>query len=404
MIFFQISISAPEHYNEKYDCVICKKEFSNRNERNLHLERHFLHTVCKHCNKSLFIIGDLQFELHTTQSCSTNLSNCSQSTSNEDSSVAKVEIDVEVLESPSPTKHEDDSLVSDGGTERKSRRSRKKINYDEDELYKIAESSRTTEKTKKRKRENKQMNKSIKLEDEESIADYSASSSATQLLKIEITKYDESDAFLPMEITETEDFVDYGSSPQKADTDIGHVDNGNNDSENDDYFLEQTGTKRKRNPPKPLTIPCTVCEQMFRTDRSLKIHQKNVHGIKQSLECDICKRVFTSMGNLTQHKSIHSGSKRYICNYCGKGFHLPYNLKEHIHQHTGEKPYKCDVCDKRFGRQTLRAAHMRVSNALLDRFDSTEFHFSFFFRCTQEKSHLNATSKIVIELMRIQRT
>lgn len=332
------------------------------------MEQHFIHTICKNCNKSLIIIGDLQFELHTSLSCNNpdSSNNCEQNSPYEDLPVTKLETEVEILETP--TKYENELIASDGGSERKSKRPRKKINYDEDELYRNAETtSQMIEKMKKKKRENKQSsNKSIKEEDDESIVEFSTSSSATKLLKIEITKCDESESFLALQPIETEEsFVDFGASPSKSDSDVNFTNegNGNNESDNDDYseFLEQTGSKRKRNPPKPLTIPCTVCDQMFRTDRSLKIHQKNVHGIKQSLECDICKRVFTSMGNLTQHKSIHSDSKRYICNYCGKGFHLPYNLKEHIHSHTGEKPYKCEVCDKRFGRQTLRAAHMRVS-------------------------------------------
>lgn len=112
----------------------------------------------------------------------------------------------------------------------------------------------------------------------------------------------------------------------------------------------------------PKTIPCDMCDQKFGVQRTLITHQKKVHNKIPVFKCDTCGMILKTALYLKNHIAIHIGEKRYICNYCGKGFHLAFHLKEHIYQHTGEKPYKCEICGKTFGRQTLRAAHMRVSD------------------------------------------
>lgn len=119
--------------------------------------------------------------------------------------------------------------------------------------------------------------------------------------------------------------------------------------------------RRRRYAKLPKTIPCTMCDTMFGSERTLKIHMNQVHGIKERHICPICSREFKIGGNLKQHIETHSDHKRFICNYCGKGFHLPYNLKEHMNSHTGARPYKCETCGKTFGRNTLKQSHMRVS-------------------------------------------
>ena len=71
--------------------------------------------------------------------------------------------------------------------------------------------------------------------------------------------------------------------------------------------------RKKKNPPQPKIIPCEMCEELFRTQRSLMIHKRIVHGKEPSKECEICGKKFSSVGNLTQHKHTHSDSRRYIC-------------------------------------------------------------------------------------------
>lgn len=138
-------------------------------------------------------------------------------------------------------------------------------------------------------------------------------------------------------------------------------------ADEDDYMptSSECSSKKRRNPPQPLNIPCSVCKTLFRTQRTLQIHEKQAHGISPSTECDICKKIFTSVGNLKQHKQTHNDTRRYICSYCGKGFNLHFNLKDHINEHTGAKPYVCGVCGKAFGKASHRVAHMRVSKTCI---------------------------------------
>lgn len=49
--------------------------------------------------------------------------------------------------------------------------------------------------------------------------------------------------------------------------------------------------------------------------------------------------------NAQQHFQIQYGVKPFICNVCKKGFSTKGNLKNHYRIHTGEKPYKCNLCD-----------------------------------------------------------
>lgn len=128
-----------------------------------------------------------------------------------------------------------------------------------------------------------------------------------------------------------DEFVDSTYLARKADS----------DSEDDvvkemDVVLKK---RRKQYTKLPKTVPCTFtkCEAMFGTERTLKIHMHQIHGIKERYICPICSREFKIGGNLKQHIETHSDYKRFICNYCGKGFHLPYNLKEHMNTHTGAR-------------------------------------------------------------------
>lgn len=127
----------------------------------------------------------------------------------------------------------------------------------------------------------------------------------------------------------------------KKNTPNSHLDDEEDDTESDDAIMKQIGVSikkpRKNYSKLPKTVACTMCDSMFGTERTLKIHMNLVHGIKERYICPICSREFKIGGNLKQHIETHSDYKRFICNYCGKGFHLPYNLKEHMNTHTGAR-------------------------------------------------------------------
>lgn len=52
-----------------YDCVICGQRYETRSERNEHVETHFIHKNCSDCNRLVILIGDIEFELHRPNHC-----------------------------------------------------------------------------------------------------------------------------------------------------------------------------------------------------------------------------------------------------------------------------------------------------------------------------------------------
>lgn len=143
------------------------------------------------------------------------------------------------------------------------------------------------------------------------------------------------------------------AKPEHIDVENGYESNGNENYIIDNYLEQKANTeseddvikemdvaikkRRKKYTKLPKTVSCTMCDNMFGTERTLKIHMHQVHGVKERYICPICSREFKIGGNLKQHIETHSDYKRFICNYCGKGFHLPYNLKEHMNVHTGAR-------------------------------------------------------------------
>lgn len=351
-----------------FQCIICSEPFLTRNERNEHLERHFVHRKCGHCDKSVIAIGDLDFELHRPVHCRTINDTCKSESSrspnisvaqcikrlsspqNSDTDVELIENDEEIAEQKFCEIHVVSNFKSDVDEEvvcstRKSRRRRTRINYDE----------------------NEQTIKSV----EQKVNQKKSSSSKKATVKQEPNSADKDDS----DVIELLDFGNEGSARDEEEEegegivfDMQFEELGGDDSEADDDRQKQIESPRvwgSKSKLHPKNIPCPECKMMFRADRTLKTHRKREHGFVQKNICSICSREFKDAGNLNQHMHTHGDSKRYICNFCGKGFHMPYNLKEHMHQHTGERPYKCSVCGKTFNRQTLRNAHMRVSDKVV---------------------------------------
>lgn len=280
--------------NANFHCIVCKAEFLSRTERNEHLETHFVHRNCKHCSRPVIIIGDLEFELHHPTYCKPietmpedifgggySMDEDSQQNHN----YKDEEEEIEAEEEAGEEEEEEESYVE---LSLKSKRNQTKVDYNEqaNEVLSILKprKERPTRKAKRKtiKRNTKSGRNSVQIES-------------------------------------NSDNVKAGSE--------------------DDVIKEMDAMKKRRKQyaKLPKTVPCTMCDAMFGTERTLKIHMNQVHGIKERYICPICSREFKISGNLKQHIETHSDYKRFICNYCGKGFHLPYNLKEHMHTHTGAK-------------------------------------------------------------------
>uniref|UniRef100_A0A8U8BQC8 Uncharacterized protein n=1 Tax=Geospiza parvula TaxID=87175 RepID=A0A8U8BQC8_GEOPR len=82
---------------------------------------------------------------------------------------------------------------------------------------------------------------------------------------------------------------------------------------------------------------CSICNRENLPDPNV---QKYIHP------CEICGRIFNSIGNLERHKLIHTGVKSHACEQCGKSFARKDMLKEHMRVHDNIREYLCAECGK----------------------------------------------------------
>ena len=105
---------------------------------------------------------------------------------------------------------------------------------------------------------------------------------------------------------------------------------------------------------------CGICENKYYNN--LKRHQKELHRVKTTYQCDHCDKVFSQKFSLNRHmKSVDGTSKRKQCPECNNFYTF---LPQHITRfHKGIKMYyknnqtkprveefKCGLCDSVFKR------------------------------------------------------
>jgi len=101
---------------------------------------------------------------------------------------------------------------------------------------------------------------------------------------------------------------------------------------------------------------CGECEEMFTEKRSLTVH-KLTHV--NSLECEYCKKQFTSVAKFSDHRHIHTKDLPFMCEVCGKCFRTMMKLNSHKYIHEPPK-YACQVCNKKFGSKVYLTQHKKV--------------------------------------------
>nr|XP_022906312.1 zinc finger protein 136-like [Onthophagus taurus] len=137
------------------------------------------------------------------------------------------------------------------------------------------------------------------------------------------------------------------------------------------------------------TIPCTDCNSIFFSVKSLKQHMTQLHHkTYHPFKCDDCDKRYLTIGALNNHKNSahlgvvykctlcpkvyrcgftfkshlksHDETTRYVCKFCGKALHSLSYLQIHERIHKGEKPFNCEHCSKSFVSKLLLKMHERV--------------------------------------------
>ena len=133
---------------------------------------------------------------------------------------------------------------------------------------------------------------------------------------------------------------------------------------------------------------CSLCNQTFSTQGSLKRHRETVHRQSGGFSCQVCGKRFYRKDHLGRHMKIHqpatlfghlaacptdatvdlpppSPPKRHgqtpMCDLCAKTFARQKALKRHQQTlHRQSDGFSCRVCDQHLYRKdSLRKHHIR---------------------------------------------
>ncbi|XP_040278971.1 PR domain zinc finger protein 15 isoform X2 [Bufo bufo] len=128
---------------------------------------------------------------------------------------------------------------------------------------------------------------------------------------------------------------------------------------------------------------CSICHRQFALKATyhahMVIHRENLPDPevqKYIHPCEVCGRIFNSIGNLERHKLIHSGVKSHGCEQCGKSFARKDMLKEHMRVHDDIREYLCAECGKGMKTKHALRHHMKLHKGIKE-YECLECHRKF---------------------------
>ncbi|XP_070606561.1 PR domain zinc finger protein 15 isoform X2 [Erythrolamprus reginae] len=128
---------------------------------------------------------------------------------------------------------------------------------------------------------------------------------------------------------------------------------------------------------------CSICNRRFALKATyhahMVIHLENLpdpNVQKYIHPCEICGRIFNSIGNLERHKLIHTGVKSHACEQCGKSFARKDMLKEHMRVHDNIREYLCAECGKGMKTKHALRHHMKLHKGIKE-YECMECHRKF---------------------------
>uniref|UniRef100_A0A3Q3LAM1 PR/SET domain 15 n=1 Tax=Mastacembelus armatus TaxID=205130 RepID=A0A3Q3LAM1_9TELE len=111
--------------------------------------------------------------------------------------------------------------------------------------------------------------------------------------------------------------------------------------------------------------PCEVCGRIFNSIGNLERH-KIIHTGVKSHSCDKCGKSFARKDMLKEHLRVHDNIRDFLCAECGKGMKTKHALRHHMKLHKGIKEYECKECNRKFAQKVNMLKHYKRHTGIKD--------------------------------------
>ncbi|XP_014052823.2 PR domain zinc finger protein 15 isoform X2 [Salmo salar] len=111
--------------------------------------------------------------------------------------------------------------------------------------------------------------------------------------------------------------------------------------------------------------PCEMCGRIFNSIGNLERH-KVIHTGVKSHGCDQCGRSFARKDMLKEHLRVHDNIRDFLCAECGKGMKTKHALRHHMKLHKGIKEYECKECKRKFAQKVNMLKHYKRHTGIKD--------------------------------------
>ena len=104
-------------------------------------------------------------------------------------------------------------------------------------------------------------------------------------------------------------------------------------------------------------LVCVSCIGEFETTQKYCQHECMQTGSNR--KCGCCLKLFKNLWHLREHLITHTGEKPYACLKCKTTFRRKRELDIHLTRHGENKPFPCPHCDQKFSSDTYLKQHQR---------------------------------------------
>ncbi|XP_053187405.1 PR domain zinc finger protein 15 isoform X1 [Scomber japonicus] len=111
--------------------------------------------------------------------------------------------------------------------------------------------------------------------------------------------------------------------------------------------------------------PCEICGRIFNSIGNLERH-KIIHTGVKSHSCDKCNKSFARKDMLKEHLRVHDDIRDFLCAECGKGMKTKHALRHHMKLHKGIKEYECKECNRKFAQKVNMLKHYKRHTGIKD--------------------------------------